>query len=167
MSVYTPTADPSQLTQLRADITQLTSPIHRPPIPQRTRQAGRRRRGWTALQPLPPLLDQLRQAARYPGTAIRGPERHPVPSSKPPGNLDAMATLAGLYVALSWWHATLQLPSPPRESDWQHTALRQLADHARQLDPATVQRIAVDVHQWWRDAAHHAGLTTTELLALR
>lgn len=166
--IYTPTDVPPRvaLADLQADIDQLTRPIPRPPQPQRHRRGGHRRRGWTELAPLDPLLDQLRDAANH-QTAIRGPERHAVPGSRPPGNLDAMAALSVIYVAISWWHAHLHLPSPPPDSDWQHTALHHLADHAHRLDHPTLHHLTGVIHDCWRTAAHHAGLTTSELLALR
>jgi hypothetical protein len=75
--------------------------------------------------------------------------------------------LSDVYVALAGWHTGLNLPPPPRDADWQITALRQLAAEARRLSPQTVTALAGDVHDWWRRAATATGWTTAELITLR
>lgn len=162
MTVYMPTADATQLAELRADLDQLTRPIT-VPVRQRSRRSGTR---WTAITH-PPLLDQLRQAANGQNCTVRGPERRQTPRSRPPGNLEALDRLSAIYVALSGWHTGLSLPSPPRDTDWQVAALRQLHQEARRLDPRTIEAISGDVHDWWRWAAAATGWTTTELVTLR
>lgn len=172
-AVYAPT-DPTRhehhntLANLRADLNQLRNPIPRPPARQRVRTtSGRRITQWRELSPLPPLLDQLRQATQPGGGMVRGPERRRIPDTQPPGNLDAMVLLSAVYVGISGWHSGLSLPSPPRDADWQRHALRQLHDEARRLSPQTVTALADDVHNWWRWAASASGITSHDLTALR
>jgi hypothetical protein len=137
--------------QLTADIDQLVNPIH---------TAVRSR-----IITHTPLLDQLRDAAT-PGRTSP-PIRRPAPASRPPARLDALDTLAEVYVGISAWHARLHLASPPHGRDWQKHVLRQLADQAANLDPAIADWLAVEVHQWWADAATAAGWRPADLIRLR
>ncbi|HEX6685750.1 MAG TPA: hypothetical protein VF062_23445 [Candidatus Limnocylindrales bacterium] len=175
MTTFAPTVDPAEkrghanrLAELRADLDQLRNPLRRPAIKQRIRTAGGRRvTRWTEPVPLPCLLDLLREAAGGLGSTTRGPERHQTPRSRPPGNLDALDLWSRVLVEISGWHAGLNLPSPPRDQDWQRAVLRMLHDEARRLSPETVAAIADDVHRWWRWAASAADISQTELVELR
>jgi hypothetical protein len=136
------------------DIAQLTHPIH-------TAIRGR-------IITHPPLLDQLRNAATPSnGTSSRGPERRYPPNSQPAARLDPIDTLAAIYVAISAWHTRLQLPSPARQLDWQKAALRQFVGAAPNLAPSIADWLAIDTHDWWRDAAAHSGWRPADLLKLR
>jgi hypothetical protein len=153
VSVHTGT-NPATLKQITDDIHQLTHPIH----------AAVRGRVITHA----PLLDQLRDAATPSGsTAARGPERRNLPGPRAPARVDALDALAETYVAISGWHARLELPSPPVHSDWQKRVLRQIAGTAPTLAPSVAEWLAIDVHNWWTDAARAAGWRPTDLLKLR
>lgn len=173
MTIFTPTdRTPQQvrnrLADLRAELDQLRLPIARPPVRQRVKlPGGRRVTQWRALPPLPPLLDQLREAANGQNSTTRGPERRQTPRSRPPGSVDAMDLYARLCVQLSGWHSRQSLPSPPVDSDWQRYALRQLHDEARRLTPEILDALAADVTNWWRWAAAVAGISQQELKDLR
>jgi hypothetical protein len=145
------TANRDQLGALTADVRQLVDPIY---------AAVRGRVVCHA-----PLLDQLR-AACTPGRTGE-PVRRPAPASRPPARLDVVDVLAEVYVGIAAWHAHLNLPSPPRDLDWQKTVLRRLADHADQLAPQVADWLAVEVHQWWADAATAAGWRPADLIRLR
>ena len=144
--------DPRQLQQIAADVNQLTKPIHV--------AVGQR------VVTHPPLLDQLRDAIT-PGAVHYGPQRHTPPSSRPAANLAALDALATIYVEVAGWHARQNMPSPPRDTDWQKTALRQLVGLAPILAPAIADWLAADVNTWWRLAGVHTGWRTQELLRVR
>lgn len=151
MSTYT-SINPATLRRAAADVQQLTQPIHVAI------------RGKIVTHPC--LLDQLRDAAQ-PGTTVRGPERRSVPRSQPPANLDTLDALSTLYVELSGWHARLRLTSPPRDTDWQKTVLRALVGAMPNLAGEVAEWLGVEIHDWWRAAATHAGWRPTDLLKLR
>jgi hypothetical protein len=143
-----------------------------------------------------PLLDQLRAAA-VPGGSVRGPERRSVPESRPAARLDPVEALAGIYVAISGWHAKLKLPSPaqfdhgclhdscrtillrrsPRRPvcaraalervDWQKAVLRQLVGVAPTLAPSIADWLSHEVRDWWHDCAVGSGWRPADLLKLR
>lgn len=62
----------------------------------------------------PGLLEQLRQPSSPAGQ--QGPERRRVPDSRSPvgWSADASDARAEIEVGISFWHAKLRLPSPPR-----------------------------------------------------
>lgn len=141
------------LAHMADDIHQLTHPIH---IAIRQRIITH-----------PPLLDQLRQTATPSSTSSRGPERRYPPNSQPAARLDPLDTLAAIYVAISRWHAYLNLPSPGRHLDWQKAVLRQLVGAAPNLAPSIADWLTIEVHNWWHDAATGSGWRPTDLLKLR
>jgi hypothetical protein len=145
------------------DIRQLVEPIHVavPIRDPRGRITGHR------LETHPPLLDQLRAATTPGATGTRGPERRPMPESRPPLRLDPLDALAGIYVDLTAWHTRMNLPSPARDDDWWKTALRQLVGGAPNLAPSIADQLAHDVHDWWRTAAVHSPWQPADLLHLR
>jgi hypothetical protein len=137
---------------LTADIRQLTRPIH---IAHRGR-----------IHALPPLLDQLRDACNPTRSTTHGGTRT-APCSRPPARLDAIDALTEVYVGISMCHARLNLPSPPRNADWQKGALRLMADRAHDLTPELVDWLALEVNHWWKLAAVTAGWRPEQLLRLR
>ena len=168
MAVYSPTADTHTLAALRADLNQLRNPIPRPAHRQRIRSpGGGRYTKWSQPPALDPLLVLLRHAADGQHSTMRGPERRSKPGSRPPGSLDAMDLLARVTVGIAGWHNGLNLPSPPRDTDWQLHALGQIHDEARRWTPDTVTAVAQDVHDWWRWAAAASGLAQHELHDMR
>lgn len=145
-----------------------------------------------------PLLDSLRAAAAVLSSGSRGPERRPVPGSRPPGRgVDKLIqTTATIDADIGMWHGRLYLPSPPefvfdcrhrscwellqggyrgplcqrarrRRTDWQKTVLRRLAAAASGLPPEVGNWLAIDVHNWWNDAAVASGWNPRDLLKLR
>lgn len=140
------------LAKMARDVDQLVDPIH---VAVRGRIVTHR-----------PLLDQLRLAA-VPGNSVRGPERRPVPASKPPLRLDPVERLAEIYVGIAEWRIRLNLATPARDVDWQKAMLRALVGAAPTLAPSISDWLAVEVAGWWRDAAVGSGWAPADLLKLR
>jgi hypothetical protein len=169
------------------DVRQLCEPI----------RAAVGRRGEARIVSHPPLLDALRTAAG-PGAASQGPERRRVPDSRPPvgWSADTADALAEVYVGISFWHAKLDLPSPPRflhgclhascrvlvlrerggpvcagagltEVDWHKAVLRRLVGEAPTLAPSIADWLAADVESWWALAARRCGWSLEQLRRLR
>ena len=140
-------------TRIAADVQQLTRPIH----------AAVRGRVITHA----PLLVQLRQAAVPTSCGGRSEARRPVPGSSPPARLDVVETLAGITVGIGMWHGRLNLPSPPRESDWQMQVMRMLVGAVPNVSGEVANWLAIEVHEWWHDAAVGSGWNPGDLLKLR
>jgi hypothetical protein len=147
------TAVNSVVDRIAADVRQLVEPIH----------VAVRGRVVTHL----PLLDQLRLAAVPAGGRGGGEGRRTPPGSRPPANLSAVEAHANIYVAVSEWRVRLDLPSPLKQSDWQKAMLRMIASRASVLDLPVAEWLAVEAHEWWRDAAVGAGWNPADLLKLR
>jgi hypothetical protein len=180
VSIKAPSHD--LIARMADDVRQLTEPIH-------TAIRGR-------VHTHDPLLDQLREAA-VPGGAIPGEHRRSIPGSRPPVRLDPVGILAEIYVEISGWHSRLKLASPPRyvygcehtschlvelsrghrgpacrrssikDVDWQFAVLRQLVGAAPALAPSIADWLAVEVNNWWRDAALGSGWRPADLIKLR
>lgn len=170
------------IARMADDVRQLTQPIH-------TAIRGQ-------IVTHEPLLDQLRAAAQ-PGGAIPGEHRRTVPTSRPPARLEAVEALAGIYVAISGWHAKLHLLPPPefrygcehvscrkvllargtrgpacgrasiKRVDWQKAVLRMLVGATPNLAPSIADWLAAEVRDWWHDAAVGSGWKPADLLKLR
>lgn len=150
------------LARMADDIRQLTQPMT---VPVRTRARGGRT-VWHVVDH-DALLDQLR-AATMPSTSTNhGPERRRPPGPRTPIHIEAHDRLAEIYVELAAWHVRLQLPSPPRDEDWQKAALRQLVGAAPTLAPSIADELADAVYKWWRLAARVSGWQLDELLNAR
>ncbi len=141
----------TRATAITADVDQLTQPIH------------------VAIQGRvithPCLLDQLRDActpSSSGGTTIRR-----APSSRPPLRLNTVSMLSEIYVGISIWHGRLNLPSPPRDQDWQKAVLRAMADTAPHLAPAIADYLGDEIHDWWCTAAVGSGWQPAQLRKLR
>lgn len=146
MSTYTST-DPRLLTQLRADITQLTRPIH---------MAVQRR-----IITHDPLIDQLHQAA-IPGNTTTGPGRRTIPTSRPPLTLAPIDTLITIATELDQWRTRTTLPNASIKR-----TLHAIPATAETLAPAIAEWLALDVHHWWRTAAIQSGWRPDQLLRIR
>ena len=135
-----------------ADVDQLTRPIH------------------VAIQGRvithPSLLDALRDACT-PNTSSGSGSTRRAPSSRPPARLDTIDRLAEIYVGISTWHSRLNLPSPPRNADWQKVTLRAFAAAAPNLAPAIADYLRDEIHDWWRIAAVGSGWRPEQLRKLR
>lgn len=151
MTVHTGT-DPRTLQAIAADVKQLCEPIH---------LAARRR-----IITHPCLLDQLRAAGQPSATGNR-PERHAVPSSRPPGNLAALDALSTLYAEMARWRARHRLAAVHHDVDWHKATLRQLVGLAPHLAGDLAEWLKRDVHEWWRLAAVHSGWRPADLTKLR
>lgn len=148
---HTTTDTDTRLTDMAANIRQLTDPIH----------LAHRGHIHTRMC----LLDQLRCAVEPAHAETNG--RRGIPDSRPPVRVDAVDALATIEVELSGWHARLRLPSPPRDTDWQKTVMRALVGAWPNLPPDHQDWLAADVDSWWRSAAHITGWTLTDLRRLR
>ena len=137
---------------ITADVDQLTLPIH-------VAIQGR-------VVTHPCLLDQLRDACT-PTSAGGGATTRRAPGSRPPVRLDTVSLLSDIYVGISIWHGRLNLPSPPRDHDWQKTVLRYLANAAPNLAPAIADYLGDEIHDWWRTAAVGSGWRPEQLRKLR
>lgn len=153
MTVHTGT-NPATLTQLTADIHQLTQPIH----------MAHRRQVLTH----DPLLDQLRDACiPSSSSTITETIRRRSRGSQPPASTAAVSTLAEIEVGIAFWRVKLDLPSPDRSLDWFKTVLGMLPAAADGMASSIAEWLATDVHGWWTDAARAAGWRTDDLLKLR
>jgi len=118
-------------------------------------------------------------------------------SRPPGRGVDSLIQTTGTIDAdIGMWHGRLYLPSPPefvfdcphrscrellmggyrgplcrvarrRRTDWQKTVLRQLTGAASSLSPEVGNWLAIDVHNWWHDAAVGSGWNPGDLLKLR
>lgn len=136
---------------IAADVDQLTQPIH------------------VAIQGRvithPCLLDQLRDAC-IPGGGVGSTIRR-APGSRPPLRLDTVSALSEVYVGISMWHGRLNLPSPPRNQDWQKAVLRAFVGAVPNLAPAIADYLGDEIHDWWRIAATGSGWRPDQLRKLR
>ncbi|WP_184539615.1 DUF7341 domain-containing protein [Micromonospora polyrhachis] len=145
----TPTAHADTLT---ADVDQLTKPIH-------VAIQGR-------IITHPSLLDALRDACT-PSANSGGNITRRAPTSRPPARLDTIDRLAEIYVGISTWHSRLNLPSPPRNADWQKAVLRAFPAAVPDLAPAIADYLRDEIHDWWRVAAVGSGWRPEQLRKLR
>ncbi|MEU4570851.1 hypothetical protein, partial [Micromonospora sp. NPDC023956] len=137
---------------LTAELHQLARPIH-------IAHQGR-------VHTLPPLLDQLRDACTPPSGTPTGSTRT-APGSRPPIRVNAVDALSAITVGISICHGRLNLPSPPRNVDWQKGVLALMAERAHDLTPQLADWLTLEVHDWWRTAALHTGWTPTQLRRLQ
>jgi len=138
--------------RIAADVRQLVDPIH----------AAVRGKLITHA----PLLDQLRAAA-VPGGSMPGESRRRPPGSRPPARLDAVEAHANIYVAVAVWRVRLNLPSPLPQADWQKAMMRMLVGAVPNVSGEVANWLAIEVHEWWHDAAVGSGWNPGDLLKLR
>lgn len=170
MTVYAPTVDPGQLTQLHADVDQLTQPWRYQVLRERVwwdRNRNRKTTQWVTWELRPPLLDLLAAAVER-GHAPRGPERRARPGSATPVNLDAIARQQAIRGHIAQWCAELDYwPATLDTTAWAVQALRALNGRAPKLDRTRAEQLIRDVHTWWGWCAKQAGYDPDELLDQR